>query len=152
MRRPLTAAVALLSVAGLVAVPAQAATKPKPKPIKGSYALNLVPDPTGELAGQGLGDGCVGVSPAGQDKHAFTVPARGVLTVVLDSADPTGAGVTDWDLYLLDADGVIISEGTSGISHEEVAAKFKKKEKVTFWVCNLIGQPSGSVRYTFTYA
>lgn len=151
MRRPLTAVVALLTLAAVAAVPAQAATKPKPKPIKGSYELTLLPDVTGELAGL-VGEGCVGVLPPGQDKHPFTVPARGTLRVVLDSEDPTGFGLTDWDIYLLDADGSILSAGASGISHEEVAAKFKRKSKVTFWVCNLIGLPFGTVSYTFTYA
>jgi hypothetical protein len=134
-----------------IAVPSEAAPKKKPKPIKGSYALTLLPDPSGQSAAV-LGGGCTGVIPMGQDKHEFTVPARGTLQVVVDSPDPTGAGVTDWDLYLLGADGSVLSQGTSQFSHEEAAAKFKKKEKVTFWVCNLIGQPSGTVSYTFTYA
>jgi len=151
MRRSLTTAVAVLTVAGLAVVPSQAAVKKKPKPIKGSYALTLPPDPTGQTAAV-TGGGCTGVIPVSQDKHAFTVPARGTLQVVLDSPDPTGAGVTDWDLYLLGSDGTVLSQGTSGTSHEEAAAKFKRKEQVTFWVCNLAGQPEGTVSYTFTYA
>jgi hypothetical protein len=147
-RRPL-AAVAALAALAVAVVPAQAATK-KPKPIKGSYELTLPPDPTGQTAAV-LGEGCTGVVPPSQDKHPFTVPARGRFDIVLDSPDPTGAGVTDWDLYLLDADGAIVSSSTSEFSHEQLSLKLKKKQGLTIWVCNLLGQPSGTVRYTFTY-
>jgi hypothetical protein len=149
MRRPAVVGLALLVAAGVAALPADAATRKKP--IKGSYALTLVPDPTGEAASV-VGEGCVGVNPAGQDRHTFKVPAKGRLAVVLDSPDPTGAGVTDWDLYVLDGDDAIVASSHGGTSHEETSMKLKKKQNLTFWVCNLAGQPNGTVRYLFTYA
>ena len=153
--RPLVA-VALLAAAAVTTVPAHAATKPKPKPIKGSYTVTLVPDPTPNATNTIGKDGCTGVSPKGVDNHAFKVPAAGKLNVVLDSPDPTGApgglAGTDWDLYLLDSDGIIVDSSHGGTSHEETVDKFKKAQKLTIQVCNLAGQPDATVTYTFTYA
>jgi hypothetical protein len=153
VNRRLTSCAALLAVAALSTAPAHAATKKKakPKPIDKTYTVSLLPDPTLEASGQ-IGDGCASLNPASQDKHPFTVPAAGTLKVVLDSADPTGTGNTDWDLYVLDSDGSILDSSHGGSSHEETLDKFKKKNPVTIWVCNLIGQPDGTVHYTFTYA
>ena len=150
MRRRLvvTAAVAASAVA---LVPAHAATKPKPKPIKKSYPVHLLPDPTLEATGQ-LGDGCSGASPAGVDNRTIKIPARGTLKVVLDSPDPTGQGLTDWDLWLIDSDGSVYDGSHGGTSHEEVVDKFKKAQSITIQVCNLIGQPDATVSYVFTYA
>ena len=146
-RRP-AVALAVLAVAAAGTLPAYAA-KPKPRPIHGSYKVNLLPDPTANATT----DGC-GVIPQSQDKHAFTVPAAGKLQVVLDSPNPTGneAASTDWDLNLLDQDGEIIDSSTGPTAHEEMSDKFKQKTPVTIWVCNLAGEPSGTVTYTFTYA
>ena len=151
-RRP-AVALALIAAAAISTVPAHAAAK-KPKPVKGSYTLSLLPDPTPNAFNLAGKDGC-GVLPQGQDKHPFTVPGKGTLTVVLDSANPVPdnpAGGTDWDLYVLDSDGTILDSSTGGTPHETTTDKFKKKQGVTFWVCNLAGEPSGTVSYTFTYA
>ena len=151
-RRPVVA-LALLVAAAASTVPAHAAAK-KPKPIKGSYTVTLLPDPTPNATNLVGKDGC-GVLASGQDKHPFTVPAKGTLNVVLDSVNPVPdnpAGGTDWDLYVLDSDGAIMDSSTGGTAHETTTDKFKKKSSVTFWVCNLAGAPSGTVSYTFTYA
>lgn len=155
MRRPLTTAVALLTVAGLVAVPSsQAAVKKKPKPIKGSYAVQLPADPSPNVFIDVLdaGDGCIGVLPVSIDKHPFTVPAAGTLRIVLDSVSqiPDNPVGPDWDLWLSDDEGYLA--GSYGASdHEELAMKFKKKSPVTFEVCNLTGTPDATISYTFTY-
>jgi hypothetical protein len=151
-RRPVVA-LAVLAAAAVAVVPAHAATKPKPKPVKGSYNLTLVPDPSPNVLNTVGKPGC-GVIPQSQDKHPFKVPGVGSLHVVLDSPNPSGNGTasTDWDLYLLDADGAIIDSSHGGTSHEETTDKFKKKQGVTIWVCNLAGEPNGTVTYTFTYA
>jgi hypothetical protein len=152
-RRP-AVALALVTAAAVSAVPAHAATKPKPKPIKGSYTLTLLPDPSPNATNTLKKPGC-GVLPQGQDKHPFTVPAAGKLHVVLDSPNPVPnnpAGGTDWDLYVVDADGIILDSSHGGTSHEETTDPFKKRTPVTFWVCNLSGEPNGTVSYTFTYA
>ena len=151
-RRP-AVALAVLTAAAVSVVPAHAATKPKPKPIKASYTLTLLPDPTPNATNSIGKEGC-GVIPQSQNKHPFTVPAAGTLKVVLDSPNPTGNSTasTDWDLYVLDADGAIMDSSHGGTSHEETTDKLKKKQGVTLWVCNLAGEPSGTVTYTFTYA
>lgn len=150
-RRPLVA-VALVTMAAMSTVPAYAA-KAKPKPVHVTYAVTLLPDPSPNATNTVGKEGC-GVVPQAQDKHTVKIPAAGKLQVVLDSPNPTGNSTasTDWDLYLLDSDGLIIDSSHGGTAHEETVDKFKKKDAVTVWVCNLAGEPSGTVTYTFTYA
>jgi hypothetical protein len=141
MNRRLALVVATLAVAALAAAPAHAGGKV----VKGSYAVTLTPDPT-----LNVGEACNANLPSAVDNHAFQVPGPGVLSVVLDSADPTGTGNTDWDLYLLDADGSVSTGSDGGTSHEETAAKYKKAQPVTISVCNVAGAPNGTVSYVFT--
>jgi hypothetical protein len=140
MNRRIALVVTTLAVAGLAAAPAHAAGV-----VKGSYDVTLLPDPSLEA-----GAACEAVLPTAVDNHPFKVPGAGTLTVVLDSPDPTGTGNTDWDLYVLDADGSVNSGSDGGTSHEEAAAKFKKAASVTIQVCNLAGAPDGTVSYVFT--
>jgi hypothetical protein len=154
VNRRLTSCAALLAVAALSAVPAQAATKKKPKPIKGTYHLTTNPNPTVEVTGF-VNEGCDQTVPGGADNHPFTIPAAGTLTVVLEGADPTGGGAPagpDWDLFILDSDGSILDESGTAGSREETTDRFKKKQTVTIQACNLMGIPDATVSYTFTYA
>lgn len=128
------------------------AAPPKPKkPITGAYDVSLLMDPTIELAGQGVpvpfGD-CEGVNPAAWDAHPFTAPGAGKLEVNLVGSSLPQA---DWDMYLLDASGAAIASSTGPTSTEQILLKFKKKEKVTIKVCNLIGDQAGHVSYKFTF-
>ncbi len=155
MNRRLTAALALTAAAVTAgALPSEAATKAKPKPITGSYTLTLVPDPSPNSSAATGTSGCTGVIPQSTDKHPFAVPGAGTLQVVLDGDDPakgaTPAGV-DWDLYINDASGEVASSH-GGTAHEEVSFKLKKKTGLTFIVCNLGGPPNGKVSFSFTYA
>ena len=156
MNRRLISCAAVLAVASLAGAPAQAATKKKPKPIKGSYHLTTTPNPTMEATDELPGaDSCNAVVPAGVDNHPFTIPAAGVLEVTLQGLDPTkGAAPAgpDWDLYVLDPDGSVREGSAGGGAHEEVSARFKKKQKVIVQVCNLAGAPDATVSYTFTYS
>lgn len=154
MNRRLTVPLAVLTVAALGVVPSQAAPKKKPAPITGSYTITMAPDPTpdvGSLGGQF--QGCNPFVSQTTDKHPFTAPAAGVLTVVLDSQDPTKGGAPagpDWDLYLKDSTGEVgSSHGPT--AHEEAVAKLKKKTDLTFVACNLNGAPTATVTYTFTF-
>ncbi len=157
MNRRLVVSLAVLAAAAVGVVPSQAAPKRKPAPIKGSYSVTLVPDPTVNVfttAGQsGPGAPC-GAIPQAQDRHPFTIPAAGSLKLVLDAHDPAPGTpyVFDWDLYLLDANGEVLNEGTSSEAHEEIGQKFAKGAKVTFLACNLNGEQNASVSYVFTYA
>jgi len=152
MRTRPVLALALVAAAAVATVPAHAATA-KPKPIKGSYTLTLLPDPTAEVT-ELAKPGCGLVLPTGQDKHPFTVPGKGKLHVVLDSPNPVPSDLAgaDWDLYVLDSDGTILDSSTGATAHEETTDKFKAKDKLTFWVCNLLGEPNATVTYTFTPA
>jgi hypothetical protein len=115
------------------------------KVLKGSYDLTLLPDPTLNVA-----DGCNVANPAAADNHPLTVPSAGLLSVVLDSPDPTGTGNTDWDLFILDADGSVNTGSAGGSSHEEASVKYKKGQQLTISVCNVAGAPQGTVSWTFT--
>jgi hypothetical protein len=137
------AAVAVLAAGAFL--PAQAA----PKKFAGSYNVTLLPDPSPNAFHTGLSMGnCFNVNPQAVDRRELKVPGKGKLTVVLDSPDPTGTGNTDWDLYVTDKSGESLGEGTSGSSHEEVDIKFKRAETINVAVCNLAGQPNGTVTYS----
>ncbi|MCU1674699.1 MAG: hypothetical protein JWN77_2812 [Frankiales bacterium] len=146
-RRLALTALPLLAVA-MTVVPAHAA---KPKVVKGSYDVTKPPNPTLEATGVAA-DGCDSSPiPTGTDDHAFKVPAAGTLAITLDSKDPSGAGRTDWDLYVLDAERNIINSSHGETSHEETIDKFKKAQPITIQVCNLAGAPDATVSYVFTY-
>jgi hypothetical protein len=140
--------VALAAAAVVPAAGASAAKPPKVKVMKGSYALTLPPDPTMEATGA-AGKECFNVDPASADNHALTLPGKGTLHVVLDSANVQGK--TDWDLYVLDAAGSTIDSSHGPSSHEETTDPGVGKGKVTIRACNLLGEPAATVSYTFTY-
>lgn len=146
---------AVLAALAVSASPSHAATKKKkPAPIKGSYAVTLVPDPSANVLSTAGQPGQCGVNTAAQDRHAFTVPAAGYLAVTLDAQDPKPGTpyVFDWDVFLLDAAGDSLADGNTSEAHEEIGAKFKKGQKVTILSCNLNGVPNAGVSYVFTFA
>jgi hypothetical protein len=136
------AAVAVVAAGAFL--PAQAA----PKKFAGSYQLTLMPDPSPNAFVEAGMANCQNLNPQAVDKHDLAVPRAGRLTVVLDSPDPTGKGVTDWDLYVVDKDGETIADSSGGTSHEEAVFKLKAKQTVTVVACNLAGQPNGTVTYS----
>ena len=153
MSRRLAVTLAVVTASAVATTPALAA-KPKPKPIKGSYTLTLYPDVTQDATSQAKApSGCAKVVPMSFNDHPFTVPAKGTLKVVLDapSSLPSTPLGPDWDLWLLDSSGEVVDASHGATSHEETSTKFKKGMPVTFEVCNLTGQTSGTVTYTFTY-
>jgi hypothetical protein len=132
---------------------ASAATKHKV--VKGSYTVTALPDPTIDVTDQSqVGKHCMNIDPTSADNHAFAVPAAGTLDVVLDSPSPArgpqGLG-SDWDLYLLDSSGHILTSSTTPSSHEETIQPFTKKQGITIRSCNLLGAPNATVTWTFTY-
>lgn len=136
-----------LSVAGLVAaapvLPASAA-KPKPKPIHGSFVAQATPDPTSDTPGVDRGK-CNPVTPTARVTKAFTVPAKGVLSVQLNNK-------LDWSGDIRSKDGVETdADGSSPQTAEVMEISFKRRTPVTIGVCNFSGEPSITVTYTFTY-
>jgi hypothetical protein len=149
-RRP-AVALAVLTAAAVSVVPAHAATKPKP--VKGSYNVTLYPDPSPDVVGQVKTAPVCGTLPQSMDKHPLTVPGAGKLKVHLTSADPAPAAeplLFDWDLYVLDGDGAVIDSSHSEFATEETNTKLKKKTALTILVCNLTGEPAGSVSFSYT--
>jgi len=142
---------AVVAVAGLLVVPAGATTKRKV--IRGSYHLTTTPNPPLELV-QFAKPGCDQTVPLGEDNHTFTVPAAGTLQVVLQGSDPTGGSAPvgpDWDLFILDNDGMEIdSDGNPG-AREETSDSFRGKQRITIQACNLTGVPDATVTWTFRY-
>lgn len=148
MRRQVVIALAVTTAAAVAAANgALAQPVAKAKVLKGGYSVTLPPDPTMEATGA-VGMECKNIDPASADNHALTLPAKGLLKVDLTSEDPTGK--TDWDLWLLDAKGNTIGGSNGPSATEEVIAR-AGKGKVTIRACNLMGQPSASVKYVFTY-
>jgi hypothetical protein len=149
MRRPAvtTIAVTVAVASTLTAVSASAATKPKSHVMKGQYNLTLLPDPTVE-ATDFTGTACANINPDSVDLHPLNLPAKGLLQVTLSSPDPTGA--LDWDLYLLDAHGNEIGASNGASSQEGIVTPLNKS-KVTIKACNLMGAPTATVSYSFTY-
>jgi hypothetical protein len=138
MSRRLAVALATVAVAVCAVAPATAA----PKPVKGSYDVTLLPDPTLNVA-----DGCAGLNPAATDDHPFTVPGAGVLEVKLTTGDLQGQA--DWDMYLV-KDGEVLAASEGATAAEQIAQKFKAKTALSIQVCNLVGEPDGTVSFTFT--
>jgi hypothetical protein len=152
-RRVIVTSTAFLAGSALVAATAAgAATHKKPaktKVKKGGYTVTALPDPTMEATGL-AGQECLNIDPASVDNHPLTLPGTGLLKVVLDSPDPTPGSKMDWDLHLLDAKGNIISSSNGPTAHEEIDQP-GVRGKVTIRACNLMGEPTATVSWTFTY-
>lgn len=149
-RRAVITATTVIAGCSVVAATAAGATTHK-KPVKvkkGSYTVTAVPDPTMEATGF-AGMECKNINPASADNHKLTLPGTGLLKIVLDSPDPTGNKM-DWDLHLLDAKGNIISSSNGATAHEEIDQP-NVRGTVTIRACNLLGEPTATVNWVFTY-
>jgi hypothetical protein len=142
--RTVVAASLAVAVATGSMTPALAASKGRHKPITGSYMATALPDPTGDLPAANKGK-CASLTPTGRTTHAFTVPAAGTLAVQLHNT-------LDWSLDVRDGGGVLgASDGSLPTSKESVELVFRKKDAVLIGACNLTGEPSVLVTYTFTF-
>lgn len=141
------AGLALIAGSAASAAPAKKA-KPKLKRIGGSYTVTAPPDPTMEATGE-AGMECFNIDPKSADNHPLSLPGTGMLRIVLDSPDPT-KNKMDWDLHLLDSKGNIISSSNGGTAHEEIDQP-GVRGKVTIRSCNLAGEPTATVTWSFLY-
>jgi hypothetical protein len=141
-RTALVAATALL-VGGASLTPALAGPL-RGGAVKGSWTANASPDPTGDTPG-GTAK-CEPVTPTGKATQEFTVPGPGTLDVSLNNQLDWSGDVRDkkTDEVLADADG------GSPTDVEAMSVSFKKKTTVVMGACNLEGEPSVTVTYTFT--
>lgn len=147
MRRAVVVAVSATAVAA-VATAGSAVAQPaaKAKTLKGSYQVTAPPDPTMEATGQ-VGKHCLNVDPASVDNHPLALPGKGMLTVALSSPAPNSN--LDWDLYLLDAKGNVVGTSDSPGPQEQITTR--ANGKVTIRACNLMGEPTATVKYAFKY-
>ncbi|MCU1603510.1 MAG: hypothetical protein JWO22_4219 [Frankiales bacterium] len=132
-------------VGALPAMPADAAKKPKPKPIHGSFDATATPDPTSDTPEVGKGK-CAPTTPTARVTHAFTVPAAGTLSVQLNNK-------LDWSGDIRDTDGTVETDtdGDLPTTPEAMEITFKKRTPVVIGACSFTGEPSITVTYTFTY-
>ena len=137
--------IAGLAVA-MAAIPAQAKHK---KPITKTYTVNLpVPNP----AMQGACDTDLG--PANTHREVFKAPEAGKLQVAITEFQG------DFDMIITDAKGKAIAASdnaaatpnTNTTNKESATLKIKKAGSYQIVVCNFLASPSGTVKYTFTYA
>jgi len=148
-RAIITATTVVAGCSVIAATAAGAATHKKPLKVKkGSYTVTAVPDPTMEATGL-AGMECKNIDPASANNHPLSLPGTGLLKIVLDSPDPSGNKM-DWDLHLLDAKGNIMSSSNGGTAHEEIDQP-NVRGKVTIRACNLLGEPTATVNWVFTY-
>lgn len=147
--RELALAACALSLVGLAALPADAASKPKK--FSGGYQRQLPPDPTGEAALSTFGPGCTNANAMSSDRFPLTLPGKGTLTVRLLALDPTdGKTLVDWDLYVLNAAGDdVLTESVSPGSDELTTTKVSKATKVLIEICNYTGSPNATVTYSY---
>lgn len=140
-RTALAGAAALLAAAGSMA-PALAG--PTGGAVKGSWTASATPDPTGDTPGGSAK--CEPVTPSGKATQEFTVPGPGSLEVTLNNQ-------LDWSGDIREkASGEVLADADGGTPTdlETMTATFKKKTVVVMGACNLEGEPSVTVTYTFT--
>jgi hypothetical protein len=139
-RTALAGAAALLAAAGSMA-PALAG--PTGGVVKGSWTASATPDPTGDTPG-GTAK-CEPVTPSGKATQEFTVPGPGSLEVTLNNQ-------LDWSGDIREkSSGEVLADADGGTPTdlETMSATFKKKTVVVMGACNLEGEPSLNVTYTF---
>ena len=142
-RTALSTALVGLLIAG-AASPSLAATKKKPKPIRGTYTAQALPDPSS--TNPTTNEPCKPNLPTGIFSKAFKVPAAGTLHVEL-------ANQLDWSIAVRDTDGSdeASSDGMLPTDKEMVDVPFKRGRMVSIDTCNFSGEPAVTVNYVFTY-
>lgn len=150
-RRPVLAILTAVAVGSVAVGPAVAAPKPKPKPkpFKGSQTFtDSTPDPTASAPGSGAG--CDSLLPGQYPRESaisVKVPAAGKLKATL-------ANQLDWGIEIQDSNGNVIAsaDGADPNSVESATAKLKKAGTYKILPCNLGGEPSVLVSWSYTPA
>ncbi|MDT7549506.1 MAG: hypothetical protein QOE84_1900 [Actinomycetota bacterium] len=143
-RTALVAAAALLAGAGSLS-PALAGPG-RGGVIKGTWAATASPDPTGDTPAPAGSGKCAPVTPTGRATQDLVIPGPGTLEISLNNQ-------LDWSGDVRDkkSDEVLSdSDGGSPTDVEGMSVTFKKKTTVVMGACNLEGEPSVTVTYTFT--
>lgn len=166
VRTALPVALSLVVCAGALA-PALAAPKAKPKPITETYAMQLAPIPLPLVGVEGV-DGtnsCADPAFEGISTLTKTIKTTGAGTLVVDVTGFAG----DWDITVTNDKGSVLgigagtttggeapvvgggngSIGTDNV--EKLELKVKKASTLNIAVCNFLGGPDATGKYTFTY-
>ena len=142
---PRYAATALaVLAAGSLAVPAHASPKPKPFSKTVSYT-DSTPDPTGSTtADTGCGSAMPSQYPV-EKGISVKIPAPGKIKASLDNKG-------DWALEIRDPKGNVLSSSDGGgpTDQEATSAKAKKAGTYVIFPCNLTGEPTVNVTYSYT--
>jgi hypothetical protein len=146
MRKIFIALLVGAAVAGSV-LPAIAAGRH----IHGSFTANAFPFPNYSSNTGTEKPGCLaGVEDVNWVRQSFKAPVTGKLTVEIEGF--TG----DWDLYLMDSKGTVLtrSDGeqvgpTMAPAAEKVVWKLRRGQKVDIAPCNWAGEPEVEVHYMF---
>jgi hypothetical protein len=137
-------------VLAVAAVPAHAATKPKP--VTKTYAMQLmpVPDPP-------QGTSCTDTKLEGLSMHTESLKVKAAGTLAVQVSGFSG----DWDVTVVDGSDNTVMEVGSGTStgggapsqHGVDTASVKVKRATQFLIrtCNFAGTPQAAGKYTFTY-
>ncbi|HVF21121.1 MAG TPA: hypothetical protein VNA14_12895 [Mycobacteriales bacterium] len=136
--------VSLVTVVG-----AGAADANHKKPITKTYTATApAPDPS-NFAPTSAYSVCGQTVPGSFDVEEFTAPEAGTIKAELSGY------VGEWDFLLTDDKGrELASSGILDVTGapEKITYKFKKPGTVHLIACNWAGGPTGTVKYTFTFA
>ncbi len=150
-RRHLVTALAIIAAGTVAVAPADAATKKKPKPFKGSKSFtDQTIDPTGSLPESRAGCDSAVPTAAPWNKEtpiSVKIPAPGKLKVSL-------ANQLDWAIDILDSKKNVIAsvDGADVDTVEIVTAKVRKAGTYYILPCNVTGEPTTTVNWQYTPA
>lgn len=135
MRRSVVLTAAALALTG-AAQTGHAAPEPK---TENYTAVAPTPDPS-----QAANGTCNTTLPTARDRHTFSVPGKGVLSVELKN-------LTDWALAVRDSGGSTLADADGGdpTTVEKITIKVKKKMDVLVDACNFAGEPTVPVTITW---
>ncbi len=147
-RRPIVVAIAVLAACTVAVAPASAKSKKhKPKPFHGSKEVtDTTPDPTGSLPGDtGYCTSSMPEQYPVEEPIKVTIPAPGKLKVALNNQ-------LDWAIDILNSKNTSVGgvDGGNPDDVESTSVKIKKKGTYYIQACNLEGEPTVTVTWSYT--
>lgn len=148
MTRKLLTVTILLSCFALI----PAAEAKKPKPVTGSVDVQAVPFPGFWVVVEGRSGCLLGQEGISHVSIPFEAPFSGNFSAMVSEFEG------DWDIYLMDEAGNIVSADTSGVLNLEISVPdtlhypLLSGQKVSIVVCNYVGSPTAHVDYKLTPA
>jgi len=149
MRIPAALALASVGVVALLVLPAQAG----PTGTSGSYAVHVLPDPTGDVSPYGpcgLADSYVAGNDVGSTTRTFVVPAGRTLSAEIVPMLNVFAGDVglNWSLRVNDATGHELTRSAGPAWRTQVSYRVARTQQLRLVACNLRGHPDATVTYS----